>query len=294
MQVENRRNPARSQWRRDASRLVGMAIASVTRIKIRARQLEVLYVVVGICLATQLACGRLNRSAGLAPTPSPSPDQAALVDQILARYTEAVGGQAAIDRVTSYKAEGTVETSVWREPGTFETWGKDPHKTLSVIEFPRIGTLKKGFDGETRWVQTPAGTFSDESPKQMAEVERDAEVYRAGKIRNLYQSMSLQGKARLNGRDVYVVEGKPVKGPTEKLFFDADNGLLLRWDMVRRNPQRGNIFVKVHLDDYKEVDGVKVPFKVRFAFESFDLTLKIDVLKHNVPIDDAVFEKPRT
>jgi zinc protease len=128
----------------------------------------------------------------------------------------------------------------------------------------------------------------------MAEVERDAEIYRAGKIRNLYQSMSLQGKARLNGLDVYVVEGKPDKGPTEKLFFDADNGLLLRWDMVRRNPQRGNIFVKVHLDDYRDVDGVKVPFKVRFAFESFNLTLKIDALKHNVPIDDAVFEKPRT
>lgn len=261
---------------------------------IPGRQLDVACVVVGICLAAQLACGRLNPSAGITPTPSPSPDQAALVDQILARYTEAVGGRAAIDRVTSYKAQGTFETSVLRDPGSFEAWGKDPNKTLSVIEFPRIGTLKKGFDGETRWVQTPAGTFSDESPKQMAEVERDAEVYRAGKIRNLYQSMSLEGKARLHGRDVYIVEGKPVKGPAEKLFFDTDNGLLLRWDMVRRNPQRGNIFVKVHLDDYREVDGVKVAFKVRFAFESFDLTLKVDVLKHNVPIDDALFKKPRT
>lgn len=292
MQVEKqKRNPNQSERRVERERSARMVTVFVL-IRIPGRRREVLWFVVGICLAAQMACGRLNRSAGVAP--SPSPDQAALVDQILARYTEAVGGQAAIDRITSYKAQGTFETSVWRDPGTFETWGKDPHKSLSVIEFPRIGTLKKGFDGETRWVQTPVGTFSDESPRQMAEVERDAEVYRAGKIRNLYQSMSLQGKARLNGRDVYVVEGKPVKGPTEKLFFDADTGLLLRWDMVRRNPQRGNIFVKVHLDDYREVDGVKVPFKVRFAFESFDLTLKIDTLKHNVPIDDAVFEKPRT
>ncbi len=36
-----------------------------------------------------------------------------------------------------------------RERGTFEAWGKDPNKTLSVIQFPRMGTLKKGFDGET-------------------------------------------------------------------------------------------------------------------------------------------------
>jgi hypothetical protein len=162
-----------------------------------------------------------------------------------------------------------------------------------VIEFPRIGTLKKGFDGENRWVQTPAGTVADESPKQMAEVEQDAEVYRAGKIRSLYESMTLEGKARLNGRDVDILEGKPAKGPAEKLFFDTETGLLRRWDMVRRNPQRGNIFVKVHLEDYREVDGVKVPFKVRFAFESFELTLNVDSLEHNVAIDDALFAKPQ-
>ena len=79
----------------------------------------------------------------------------------------------------------------------------------------------------------------------------------------------------------------------EKLFFDKGNGLLLRWDMVRRNPRRGNVFVKVHLDDYREVDGLKVPFKVRLAFESFSVTLRLDQLKHNVPIEDAMFEKPR-
>ncbi|MFZ0063587.1 MAG: hypothetical protein WAL47_16265 [Pyrinomonadaceae bacterium] len=241
----------------------------------------------------QLACGRVTPPAENS-TPKATNEQAQLVDQILDRYREAIGGQAAIDRVTSYKAEGTFESSALREQGTFSSWGKEPHKTLSVIEFPRIGTLRKGFDGESRWVQTPAGTFSDESPKQMAEVERDAEVYRAGRIRSLYQSMGLEGQARLHGRDVYIVEGKPEKGPTEKLFFDKENGLLLRWDMVRRNPQRGNVFVKVHLDDYREVDGLKVPFKVRFAFESFDITLRVAELKHNVPIDDAVFQKPKS
>jgi hypothetical protein len=246
-----------------------------------------------ISLTAQFACGRFSPSAGLAPTPSPS-DQAALVDQILARYTEAVGGQAAIDRVTSYKAQGTFETSLFREHGAFEVWGKDPGKSLSVTTFPRVGTLKKGFDGENRWVQTPAGAVSDESPKQMAEVERDAEVYRAGKIKSLYQSMRLDGKASLNGRDAYVVEGEPIKGAKEKLFFDTDSGLLLRWDMVRRDPQRGNIFVKVHLDDYREVDGVKVPFSVRYAFESFVLMFKVVDLKHNVAIDDALFKKPTT
>lgn len=247
----------------------------------------------GLLLTGQVACSRLKQSNELPLAPSPSPDQAAIVDQILARYTEALGGEVAIERVKSYQAKGTFTISVSPEQGRFETWGKEPNQTLSVIEFPRIGTLKKGFDGETRWVQTPAGTFSDQG-KEMAEVERDAEVYRTGKIKSLYQSMKLDSKGRLNGRDVYVVEGTPVKGPPEKLLFDIESGLLARWDMARRDPRRGNVFVKVALNDYRDVDGVKVPFNVRFAFESFDFTIKINDLKHNVPIDDAVFKKPGT
>ena len=250
------------------------------------------YLLLGILLTGQVACSRLSQSNALPPAPSPSPDQAAIVDQILARYTEAIGGEVAIERVKSYHAKGTFVTSVSPEQGAFETWGKEPNKTLSVIEFPRIGSLKKGFDGETRWVQTPAGTFSDQSSKEMAEVERDADIYRAGRIKSLYQSMRLDSKGRLKGRDVYIVEGTPVKGPPERLLFDTESGLLLRWDMARRDPRRGNVFVKVHLDDYREVDGVKVPFSARFAFESFDFTLKISDLKHNISIDDAVFKKP--
>ena len=128
----------------------------------------------------------------------------------------------------------------------------------------------------------------------MAEVDKDADIYGAGRIKNLYESMRFEGKARLNGREVNMIEGKPVKGPVEKLLFDAQTGLLLRWDMVRRQAKRGNVFVKVSLDDYREVDGVKVPFKVRFAFESFELKLIIDELQHNVPLEDAMFEKPAT
>jgi hypothetical protein len=48
----------------------------------------------------------------------------------------------------------------------------------------------------------------------------------------------------------------------------------------------------VHLNDYREVDGVKVPFNVKFAFESFSFTIKLDELQHNIPIDDALFKKP--
>ena len=243
-----------------------------------------------ICIAAEVACIR-SRPVFRAPAAAPAPAQANIIDEIFSRYTEAVGGQAAIDRVTTYKTSGSFETSLAPVRGTFEAWGKNPNKSMSLIRFPR-GEVKKGFDGETRWLQTPAGTFSEPGATEMSEVERDAEIYRAGKIKNLYQDLKLENRARLTGREVYVVEGKPAQGPAEKLYFDTNTGLLLRWDMVRKNAKGGHVFVKVHLDDYRDVDGLKVPFKVRFAFESFDLTMRIDELQHNIEIDDAIFKKP--
>jgi zinc protease len=252
----------------------------------------ILCVALALLLIAGLACIKKPNSQ---PAASATPDPNIQIEEILKRYQAAVGGQEAIDRIVSYQGKGTFSASLSNRTGTgtYEVWGKDPDKTLSIITFSPTIVIKKGFDGTTRWLQTPAGVV-DEAQSEMAEVERDADIYRVGKIKSLYEKMILEPKARLHGRDVYVIEGRPARGPSDKLFFDEKDGLLLRWDMVRRNPKRGNVFVKVHLEDYRELDGVKVPFKIRFAFESFELTLKMDELKHNVAIDDSLFKKPGT
>lgn len=240
-----------------------------------------------LVITIQISCGRGPSTEP--PKASSSATEQAVVDQILERYEQVLGGKEAIDAITSQRMKGRFQLAGMT--GNIEGWRKEPHKTLTVVEFPRVGTLKKGFDGETRWVQTPAGTFTDSSPQEIAELERDSEVYSARRIKTFFDSMKLDSKARLNGRDVYVIEGKPARGPAEKLFFDVENGLLVRWDMARKQEGRGTVFVKVHLDDYKDVGNVKVPFKIRFAFESFTFTVQLDELEHNIPIDDALFRK---
>lgn len=242
-----------------------------------------------VLLASQLSCARSGTNEPVAVA-SPTPAEQAVIDQILERYQQALGGKDAIAAITSLKMKGRFEIAGMT--GTIESWRKDPNKTLTVVEFPRIGTLKKGFDGETRWTQTPGGTYKDNSPQEIAELERDAEVFNAGKIRSLFESLKLDKNVSLGGRKVLLIEGQPAKGPAEKLFFDVDSGLLVRWDMARRVPNRGIVFVKVHLDDYNDVAGVKMPFNIRFVFESFNFRIKVDEMQPNVQIDDKIFNKP--
>lgn len=250
---------------------------------------KTLLVLLAVLITAQLSCTR-RKSTQAGPTPTPSDTEQAQIEQILQRYEQAIGGREALDALTSYRLKATFTFPGMA--GTIEAWRKEPLKSLSITTFPRIGTLKKGFDGETRWVQSPAGTISDSGPQEIAELEREADAYSAGKIRAFFDTLKLEPKAWLSGRDVYVIEGKPAKGPAEKLFFDVENGLLLRWDMARRQEDRRTIFVKIHFDDYRDVGNVKLPFKMRFAFEHFNFNVLVNEVEHNIPIDDAIFKKP--
>jgi len=238
----------------------------------------------------QLSCARRN-PPDVSASASPTPNAEEVVNQILDRFIEAAGGKVAIDGVKSYRMKGHFEIPALDVRGKMEVWAKDPQKSLTIIEFPGI-TLRKGYDGETHWAQTPFGSVTMTGPQEMSELENDAEVYNASRIRNLYDRMKLEMKARLSGRDVYMVEGQPTKGPAEKLFFDVENGLLVRWDMARRHGDR-RVFVKVYLNDYRDIDGVKIPFNVRMVFESFEFSLIVDEMQHNVEINDAIFRRPR-
>ena len=242
-----------------------------------------------VVLIVQLSCVGSRTTKSSPAAASPSPTEQDKVDQILKRYEEALGGSAAINGIKSLETKGTFQIAGMT--GTIAAWRKDPNKTLTVVQFPN-GTLKKGFDGETRWTQTPTGTYAYNSPEEIAQLERDAEVFSTGKIKSLFESMKLESKAWLKSGDVNVIEGKPANGPAEKLFFDVENGLLVRWDMARRVPNRGIVFVKVHLEDYRDVGGVKMPFNIRFAYEAFNFRIKVDEIKYNTAIDDAIFKKP--
>ena len=253
---------------------------------------------VSVALAAALThlagCGRTPRPATTAtPSPSPTPNQEQVVEAIFAKYAEALGGQEAADRVETYALKGSFEVTGRPVKLPVEIYVKKPDKSLMVIKVPGVGEIRRGRSGGQAWVVTPFSPRAQEdSPNELAEVERDHDLYKAGRIRELYPEVRLEGKARLRGRDVYVVEGKPAEGPAEKLLFDTETGLLLRWDVVRRAPGRPTVFARVYLEDYREVDGLKVPFTVKYFFEPRELVLRLEDVKHGVALDDSLFEKP--
>jgi hypothetical protein len=212
-------------------------------------------------------------------------------DQIVEKYVQAIGGKAAIEKQTSRVSKGTFDLPAFGASGTAEIYEKAPNKTASVITIAGFGVVQEGYDGKIAWSQDPQSGLREKAGAELASAKLDAEFLKPLKIKQLYPKLVVKGKDKVGDKEVYVVEATPVESSVETWYFDTQTGLMLRQDAERESPQ-GKQPIQVYLDNYKDVDGIKLPFKIHQVTPAFTIDIKIDEVKHNVPIDDAKFNKP--
>ena len=213
------------------------------------------------------------------------------VDQILDKYVQALGGKAAIEKVTSTLITGTFELPAMGMSGSLEIYAKAPNKNAIVINLSGFGLIQSGFNGTIAWSQDPQSGLRELTGAELADTKRDAEFHKDIKLKQVYPKMTLTGKDKVGERDAYVIEATPADGKPEKMYFDTQTGLLLRRDIDRESPQ-GAAHVETYFEDYKETGGVKTPFTIKIVRPEISFTLKTTEVKQNVPIDDAKFNKP--
>jgi hypothetical protein len=82
---------------------------------------------------------------------------------------------------------------------------------------------------------------------------------------------------------------------TLALCADAATGLLGRIELLPAPGAggRGQSLKAVVYDSYATVDGVKIPVGFKQVYADFTLTYIVTEIKHDVPIEDALFETPK-
>jgi CubicO group peptidase (beta-lactamase class C family) len=249
-----------------------------------------------IMLGVQSSPATASNAAGSAASATEETKQKA--DEVLAAYVTALGGRAALEKISSRTGKGTFETSGVALSGPAEMYAKAPNKTLTVMSVPGQATLKVGFDGAIGWTQDPDDGIVEKTGAELSLAARDADFYQPLKLRVQYPSLFFKGEAKLalykpNGqkgaeRDVVILEA-PRNGRPRRFYFDKSTGLLVRSD--ERN-QTDAITGAAEYDDYRDVDGAKVPFVIHYI-EDVQFIIKLSEVKQNVTIDDAVFAKPK-
>jgi len=219
-------------------------------------------------------------------------------DEVLAAYVAALGGKAAIEKITSRVGKGTFEVTGIAINGPVETYAKAPNLKLIVLQMPGQETFKDGFDGNVGWEQNPDDGITEKTGLELGSAMRDADFYQPLKLRLQYPNLVFKGPGKVSlgkggggkveEHDALVLEA-PRNGRPRRFYFDTVTGLLLRTEEVDAN---GKITEAVEYADYREVDGVKVPF-INYIVQDAHFTIKLTEVKHNVAVADTIFAKPK-
>jgi hypothetical protein len=225
-----------------------------------------------------------------APTPAGSPQPNPTADQVIDKFYQAIGGVAAIDKMKSRVMKGTVVMNNGNEIG-YEVDQSGPDSVLAILTTPQ-GVMERAFNGTVGWEKSATGV-RDLRGEEIGNLRRYPSFYTDLKLKEQFSRIGFGGKQKIDGRDVYALRATTTAGGRETLFFDVETGFLVRRASSLATPV-GNIPEQVDFSDYRDVDGLKLPFTIKV--ESIDpmssVVRKFTEIKLNVPIDAKRFNKP--
>lgn len=221
----------------------------------------------------------------------PAAAAAPTADDILEKYVQALGGRAAFEKINSRVTKGSYEIVGTPVKGEQEVYSKAPNMATTTTTLPGLGVIKDGYDGQAGWAQDPAEGLRELKGAEHAAAKFDAEFNKEIRYKQLLRQLEVRGSEKVGGREAHVVVGTAEGVGPVKMYFDKQTGLLSRFDTVREG-SRGKEAFEVYFEDYREVDGVRIPFGQRWQTSDFTAVVKLTSVKHNEAIEDAKFKKP--
>ena len=209
-------------------------------------------------------------------------------DQLIDKYIQALGGAAAIDKVSSRVMKGTIDFGGHSLP--IDVYAKEPEKRISFTHMPD-GDSVTAFNGQEGWLGNPGRPVREMHGSDLDAAAMDADLHLATHLRKMFDQAQVRGKEQVGERQAFVVSGRREGKTPIQLYFDADSGLLLR--LVRYGDTAlGWMPTQIDYGDYRETNGLKVPYRWTLARPNGRFTIQVTEMQQNVPVDDSKFVKP--
>jgi outer membrane lipoprotein-sorting protein len=223
------------------------------------------------------------------------------VDEIITKSIAAVGGRAALQKIKSRRVTGTITlgTPGGNIDGTVEIVYAAPNKSRSLItaDLSALGagtlTLDQRFDGSAGYILDSLQGNREMTGNQLDNMRNGSFPHPFLNYKELGFSAKLEGKDKVGDRDAYVIVFEPATGSTVRQYIDAETFLPIQSKVKIEVPQLGSdVEQTVLLSDYRDVDGVKIPFLMKVSSTVQNYTVVTTKVEHNVPIDEKLFAKP--
>jgi hypothetical protein len=214
------------------------------------------------------------------------------VDTIFEKYLQAVGGSGNLSKLTSFAAKGTYagfDTLFEKVP--VDIFAKAPNQYATIVHMT-AGNSIRAFNGTNGWMAGPdtAIPLVTLTEGNLDRARLEALVAFPGGIPKSYPHWRI-GRAVLNDEEVTVVQGiDDNRQPIANLYF-APSGLLVRVVRWTLTPV-GFVPTQIDYSNFRDVAGVKVPFKRVVSQTFMQMTVELTDVQPNAAIDAARFARP--
>jgi photosynthetic reaction center cytochrome c subunit len=232
------------------------------------------------------------------PAPDRDPNDIELLDQpipgaptaeqILDKYIEVLGGAEQLAKITSLSGKGTYsgfDTELAKAP--VEVYAKSPGESTTIVHRSDKAENITTFDGRSAWV-VMTDTFLPVKPLTGGELDNaqlDAEMFFPANIKSYLHNWRVGfPPITVDGHLVQIVQGTAPRGSRVKLFFDAKSGLLVRMALFS-NTALGLNPSEVDYSDYRELDGVEVPYHWTLTWTDGRSDFDMTEMRANVSLD---------
>jgi len=217
------------------------------------------------------------------------------VDQLIAKNMEARGGLDKIKAVQSMRMSGKMMMGPGMEaPMVIEM--KRPANMR--IEFTFQGmTGVQAYDGKSGWTLEPFGGKKDPEPmstEDLKEAEEQSDM--DGPLvdyKTKGNKVELVGKEKVEGSDAYKLKITLKSGDIRYLYLDADSYLEIKGES-KRTIRGSEAEIETTIGDYKEVEGLLIPFSLQAGAKGSDAkqNIVIEKVELNPTLDMARFKMP--
>jgi photosynthetic reaction center cytochrome c subunit len=281
--------------RKQMARVMITMMATINKQNFRGRQVVTCYT----ChrgSARPRSTADLGDLYGSVPTdPNAIIEQAATApkaDEVLDKYIQAIGGAQRIAALKSFVAKGSsAGYGPENEPRPLEIYSRPGQRTTIIRTTGGDSTTT--YDGTSGWIAAPFRPVAvlALSPQEVDGLKFEADLALPSDIKKALTNWRVGLSTVINDREVQVVQGTTARGGTATLYFDSESGLLVRHVRYNDSPV-GRISRQTDYSDYREVAGVKMPFKWTDTWLDGRDIVEITDVQPNVNIDAAKFAKP--
>lgn len=216
-------------------------------------------------------------------------------EQVLDKYIQAIGGAQKLAGLTSLAAKGTFQTYGIPTKYRLEMFAKAPAQRTVIVHDLAGGDNIDTFDGREAWVVAPALLtplpLEERTGGEVDGVKLTAALTFPGQIKQLLHQWRVGPPAVIDDRDMTLVQGTMNGKFPVNLYFDDESSLLTRTVAFADSPV-GLAPMQVDYGDYRDIAGVKLPFKLVITWLDGRSIIQLTDAQLNVPVDASRFARP--